>query len=184
MERVIVVGAPGSGKSTLAHRLAAVLDCPHVVLDGLWWGPNWTGVGPEVFGEQVRAETEGERWVADGNYFSQGSREVLWPRADTIIWLDLPPRITVPRVIRRTLSRSLRRRELWHGNRERFGRILDSDSIIRFAWRAHPGYGLRYEGMDADPDLAHLTWVRLRSPREARRWMRSLDEQREAQPRT
>lgn len=184
MERVIVVGPPGSGKSTLADRLADVLGCRHVELDGLWWGPGWTEAEPGAFGEQVRAATGAQRWVADGNYFTQGSRDVLWPRADTIIWLDQPRRITVPRVIRRTLSRSLGRKTLWNGNRESLRQILGSGSIIRFAWRAHPGYGARYEGLDVDPDLAHLIWVRLRSPREVRRWLRSLEKDRVAQPRT
>jgi len=34
MRSVSVVGNPGSGKSRLARRIAAVLDVPHVELDG------------------------------------------------------------------------------------------------------------------------------------------------------
>ncbi len=85
-QRINVVGVTGSGKTTLARRLSDRLDIPHVELDALFWGPGWTETPDDVFRERVRQALAGERWVVDGNY--SRIRDIIWPRADTIIWLD------------------------------------------------------------------------------------------------
>jgi adenylate kinase family enzyme len=112
--------------------------------------------------------------VLDGNYFSVGARDVIWPVADTIVWLDMPRWVTVPRVVKRTLWRGVTRQELWSGNRESLKLALRPDSIIRFAYDAHPKYNKRYEGLADDPELAHLRWFRLKSPAAVRRFFREL----------
>ncbi|MEY2424143.1 MAG: hypothetical protein QOI95_4210 [Acidimicrobiaceae bacterium] len=173
MKRVVVVGPPGSGKTTVAQAAATRLGLPHVEMDSLWWEPHWMEAGAAVLAERLQVVAADDEWVVDGNYFSVGSREVLWPRADTIVWLDHSRWVTMPRVIRRTVIRAVRRTELWSGNRESLRRALRADSIIRFAWRAHPTYR-RYESLDTDPEFAHLTWIRLRTPRAVRRWLASL----------
>jgi len=174
MQRIVVVGPPGSGKTTVAREIAARLELPHIELDSVWWGPNWTEAGAEIFSERAGKIVTDDKWVLDGNYFSVGARDVIWPRADTIVWLDLARWVTVPRVVKRTVIRGIRRTELWSGNRESLKLALRPDSIVWFAWRAHPKYNKRYEGLVDDPDLAHLTWVRLRDPRDVRRWVSTL----------
>ena len=42
---------------------------------------------------------------------------------------------------------------------------------LRFAWRAYPKYRARYSGIRDDPELAHLTVIRLGSPRSVRAWL-------------
>lgn len=168
-----MVGPPGSGKSTLAGELAAALGFPHIELDALWWDADWTQAGQAVFTERLDAQL-GSTWVADGNYFSTGGRQVLWPKADTIVWLDLPRRVTFPRVVRRSTSRVVRRTELFNGNRETVRDTLAADSVVWFSWREHPKYRRRYEAALADPELGHLDWVRLRSPAQTRRWLADL----------
>ena len=169
-----MVGPPGAGKSTVGAAIAEGLGCPHVELDALWWDADWTEVGAEVFKARAEVAIAGDRWVVDGNYFSNGAHDVIWPRADTIVWLDLPRRTTFPRVLWRSSYRGLRGIELWNGNRETFRDIVAPDSVVVFAWRNHPTYGRRYEGLAEDPSLAHLTWVRLRSPRAVRAWMATI----------
>jgi hypothetical protein len=142
-------------------------------MDSLWWEPNWTEAGADVLAERLTKVVANDEWIVDGNYFSVGAREVVWPRADTIVWLDHSRWVTMPRVVRRTVTRAVRRTELWSGNRESLRLALRPDSIILFAWRAHPTYR-RYESLDSDPELAHLTVVRLRRPRHVRQWLASL----------
>jgi adenylate kinase family enzyme len=174
MNRIVVVGAPGSGKTTVARAISRSLRLPHIELDALWWDPNWTEAGAEAFGQRVRPIVEHDRWVIDGNYFSVGGRDLIWPLADTVTWLDLARWVTVPRVVRRTVSRGIRRSELWSGNRESIRLALRPDSIVRYAWQSHSKYNRRYAGLDNDPNLAHLSWVRLTSPKAARQWIRAL----------
>lgn len=103
-QRLIVVGDSGSGKSTLAERLARALDAPFVELDALHWKPNWVESSDEELRPKLEAAAATERWVAAGNY-GRVSRVTLWPRADVIVWIDLPLTTVLPRLIRRTYLR-------------------------------------------------------------------------------
>ena len=64
----------------------------------------------------------------------------LLVRADLLVWLDLPRRVVMARVVRRTLRRRVRREVLWNGNVEPPLRtfLTDRDHIVRWAWRTHP----------------------------------------------
>src|SRR5205809_1832315 len=86
--RVVVVGTTGSGKTTLAGRLAQRLGVPHVELDALHWEANWVEAGDEVFRERAARALTGSAWVVDGNYSKV--RDIVWGRADMVVWLDYP----------------------------------------------------------------------------------------------
>ena len=174
MERVIVVGPSGSGKTTVARRIAAARELPHTELDALWWDPNWTETGSERFRARLAPVVAADRWVIDGNYFTMGARDVAWPRADTIVWIDLAKWRTIGRIVRRTLRRSITRVELWSGNREHLRAALGRDELLRFAWRAYPKYHTRYSTIREDPALAHLTVIRLGSPSSVRAWLEEM----------
>jgi adenylate kinase family enzyme len=175
VRRVSVVGTSGVGKSTLAASLAPVLGASLLELDSLQHQADWMPLPVEEFRARVAAAVAGERWVIDGNY--SRVRDLVWARADTVIWLDLPRRTVMRRVIWRTLRRVGGRAELWNGNRERWRNFFALDkeeSIIIWAWQTHASNQARYEAAMADPAHAHLRFVRLRSPAEVRRFLRSV----------
>src|SRR5689334_10135352 len=131
MQRVLVIGASGSGKTTLARSLATQLRVPMVELDALHHGPNW-GQSP-TFLEDVDRATLEPAWVVDGNYAVV--RELLWSRADTVVWLDLPRWVVEWQVVRRSLVRWVLRTELWKGNREQSPLAwFDPEHPVRWAW--------------------------------------------------
>lgn len=175
--RVIVVGDSNAGKSTLAARLAAHLGAPHIELDALQWEPGWRTADPEIFRERVRQALAAESWVLDGNYRRQ-QQDLSWPLADTVVWLDLG----LPTLIRRCLARSWRRwrsRELlWGTNQERFWDQLmlwDRDkSLIAFTVSTHNLRRQDYLTAMRDPRWSHLTFVHLRSPGGASRWLAAV----------
>ena len=176
-----MVGPSGSGKTTLASNLAAATGLPHTEMDSLWWEAEWTEAGPDRLRDRLRAVVDGApRWVIDGNYFTVGARDVVWPLADTVVWLDVARGRTIARIVRRSIKRTVARTELWAGNREQLGKILGRDELLRFAWREFPKYRRRYSALQVDPDLAHLEWVRLRTPRDARRWLATVASDRRA----
>jgi len=168
--RVVVVGTSGSGKTTLARRLGRALGVPNVELDALHWAPNWTEVPDEVMRERVDRALRGPGWVVDGNYLKM--RDIVWSRADTIVWLDFSLPVMFWRVSLRTFRRVVRRVELWHGNRESLRNMLrDPDHPVRWSWRYHASKRAHFEEWTELPVNAHVEIVRLRTPAEARRWL-------------
>jgi adenylate kinase family enzyme len=172
VRRVSVVGNSGSGKSTLARELAARLGVPYLELDGVFHQPGWEPLPAEEFQRIVAERASEDGWVIDGNY--SGVRPVVWARADTVVWLDLPRRIVMQRVIWRTARRAVTRQELWNGNREPLANFLSWDpekSLISWAWHKHAEYRVRYGAAPADPVNAHLTFIRLTSRRDVARFL-------------
>jgi adenylate kinase family enzyme len=84
--RIIVVGTTSSGKSTLAERLAIELGLDFIELDALHWEPNWVEAPVEVFRSRVKRATQAQAWVVAGNYHVV--RDLVWPRAEAVIWPD------------------------------------------------------------------------------------------------
>lgn len=171
MQRILVVGISGCGKTVLARRLAARLGLRHVELDALRHGPGW--VPRPEFEADVGAAVAGSGWVVDSFGYEQ-VRDLLWSRADTVVWLDLSRPVVMWRVLRRSAARAATRRELWNANRERFRDWADREHPIRWAWSQHRPRRAEVAGRLADPRFGHLRAVHLRSPREVDRWLATV----------
>ena len=108
-----------------------------------------------------------DAWVVDGNYFTV--RNLVWERADTLVWFDLPRPVVMRRVVMRTLRRALTREQPWNGNREplsNFYRWDPQKNVIRWAWDKFPEYSERYGLATKDPPHADIRFVRLTAPHE------------------
>jgi adenylate kinase family enzyme len=173
VRRVSVVGTSGAGKSTLSQALAGALDADFLELDSVFHQPGWVPLPREEFRERVAAAVAGERWVIDGNYTSQ-VKDLVWARADTVVWLDLPRRTVMRRIIWRSFRRAAARTELWNGNRERWRNFFSLDkeeSVIAWAWQTHAATRAKLEAAMADPGNSQLNFVRLTSPGAVRRFL-------------
>lgn len=102
IRRVVVMGPPGSGKSSLARTIGDQLDLPVVHFDQLHRGPGWVERPAAEFHAAIDSAVGENEWVIDGNHFGR-SRDRL-ERAELIVLLDLPRRITLPRLIRRIVG--------------------------------------------------------------------------------
>ena len=169
--RIVVVGVSGSGKTSLARRIGEHLGVPHADMDGFFHGPGWVR-RPEA-ADEVAAFVAGDGWVTERPYSEV--TDVVFGRAQLVVWLDLPTWRTMSQVTRRTVSRRLRRTTLWHGNVEGplWRVVTDPEHIIRWAWNTRNRYRQWPDELHADwPDLPV---VRLRSHAEADAWLASLD---------
>jgi adenylate kinase family enzyme len=164
--KIAVVGTTGSGKTVLAEQLADYHDVPHVELDALHWGPNWTEPTADEFRARVQAALPDAGWVVDGHYGGKLGDLVLG-QADLVVWLDPPLRTILGRLWTRTLRRIRAGDELWGGNRETWrGAFLSRKSLFVWALKTH--FRRR---RTLSSELAPLNAVRLRSRGEADAWL-------------
>ena len=173
--RLIVIGATGAGKSTLAENLANKLGLEWIELDALHWLPGWQSRPLEDFRARTEQATQGPRWVIAGNYSSV--RDLTWPRAELIIWLDYPLWTIFWRLWHRTWKRWWTRELLWGTNRENmldhFKLWSKQDSL--FAWLFATYWRRKREFPLLIAAHPHLQLIHLRTPRETQQWFESLE---------
>ncbi len=172
--RVVVYGPSGSGKTTVGRILATRLRLPFVELDAVFHSrPGWQDLSREELRREVTSllATHPDAWVFDGNY--DFVRDLLLPRADSVVWLRLPFPVVYARLASRTLRRAIVNAELWNGNRETLRQtFLSRDSMLLWgvtAWRAHHRAAER-----ALARLPHGPVYELRSPRAVRRFLEDV----------
>lgn len=167
MQRIIVIGCCGAGKSTLALEVAKRLALPLHHLDRLFWRPNWEESAPEEFRARQEAILGEPSWIIDGNYGS--TLHLRLEACDTVIYLDLPLRICLWRVLKRSLFRQTRP-DMADGCVERFD-LAFYRYVLNFPRDHRP----RIEKLLADK--THCTVHRLSSPKEVRAFLSSLSRQ-------
>ena len=161
LDRVAVIGTTGSGKTTFARRLAAVLDAPHVELDALYWGPEWTRRGS--FPQDVLDAIQQPRWVVDGNY--SAVRDVVWRRCTAIVWLDYSFARVFSRALLRTVRRVMTGERSASGNRETVGnQLFDREGVVWWAMRTYRRRRREFPELFDREEYAHVSVVRLATP--------------------
>jgi adenylate kinase family enzyme len=112
--RVVIHGATGSGKTTLSGHLGELLGVPVIQLDAIRHHRGWDSVAWDemraLLTERLDASTDG--WVCDGNYSQV--RDIYISRADSLVWLHLPWRVSFWRLLWRTINRAWSKEPLYH----------------------------------------------------------------------
>ncbi|MBY0445789.1 MAG: toxin [Burkholderiales bacterium] len=172
--KILIVGASGSGKSTLSRHLAKSLQLTDIELDALYWQENWTPASALVFRERVaNAISIHAAWVMNGNYLEL--KDLSWGNAQQLIWLDYSLSTVMFRVIKRSISRALKKEKLWAGNTETLkNNFFSKDSIILWAWQTYALRKKQYAEMIEDPSYRHLHVLRFKSPSELEYYLEGL----------
>lgn len=163
-ERIMLYGVTGSGKSTGAQLLGAPLGLPvHLVDEEIGWLPGWVMRTVEEQRAITARLVAGERWVMDTAYGS--FRDLVLARAQVVVALDYPRRVSFGRLLRRTGSRWVTQEQMCNGNTERLRQILSPrDSILLWHARSYPATTRRIRAWESAPD--GIPVLRLSHPRE------------------
>jgi hypothetical protein len=167
-KRIAVLGCSGSGKSTLAAALADRLGLPYVATEQMFWTEDWRPTPPAKVRASIGEVVARDRWVTDGNFDSD--RDLLWARAELLVWLDLPLAVVVTSVVRRNLGWWWRRTPVWGGQRMTLAKAIGG---VRHVLRSHRLKHSLYPEWLADFEPTPVMRMRTRS--ELARWTGALN---------
>ena len=183
LSRIVIIGTTGAGKTTFAARLARILETSHIELDALFWDADWRPKELAEFRQQVEQAIRQERWVIDGNY--RHVRDLVWPRATIVIWLNYSFLTILGRIFSRTVSRAVRGTELYAGNRESLRKsFLSRDSILWWMISTYARRRREFNALWTGNAFPHLTWLEFRRPRQVDQFLNSLAVRVDNWPRT
>jgi adenylate kinase family enzyme len=170
--RLVVIGTTGSGKSTFAEQLAMKLDLDFVELDALHWEANWTEAPDEVFRARVDQATLAPGWVVAGNY--SVTRDIVWPRAEAVIWLDYSLWTIFWRLTFRTFRRWWTKEVLWGTNRENLWnhfKLWSDESLWHWLFKTYWRRKRESPLLFAKPEHSHLKVIHFTTPQEMEKWL-------------
>jgi hypothetical protein len=143
-----------------------------VELDSLYFGPQFSTAPLDLLRERTTTAIAGERWVTDGN--KRAVRDLVWPRADTIVWLDYSLGVSLWRLAKRARWRTAQLTAEAGKTGRRAGlprQLLAAAKGVLTALRSHAGQRREYTRLFAESANQHLAVARLRSPRATREWL-------------
>ena len=130
--RIVIWGATGSGKTTLANQLGERLGLRVVDLDAIRHRNGWDSTPYDEFRRELEQtlDESAQGWVTAGSY--SAISDVYLSRCDTLLWLNLPWRVSFWRLLRRSISRALTQEPLYEGSsaRESWSLLLASRNSI------------------------------------------------------
>ena len=126
------------------------------------------------FRAQVVRSTAGDSWVIDGNYGKV--RDLIWPRATHIVWLNYSFPVVMFRAIQRTLQRVITQQELHGGNRETLRQVVfNRESIPWWVVRTYRRRRREYPQLFRQPSHRHLEVIEFRRPRASQEWLERIE---------
>lgn len=167
MRKVLVIGPGGAGKSTLARRLGELLNIEVLHLDRFYWHAGWVETPKPEWLKTVEEMLKRDAWIMDGNY--SGTLEMRVRACDTVVFLDMPRRLCLRRVLKRALMyRRSSRPDMAEGCQERL-----TLEFILWIWnyprRTRPKVLRMLESNQGEKRV-----LRLRSQAEVERFLASL----------
>lgn len=172
MRKIALFGPPATGKSTLAEWLSAELGRPHTDLDDLLFTPD----GPlplSEFRHKAGEIAQRDAWIVEGNFSKLA--DVVWHRADVLVWLDFPLPLIVYRIVRRSLHQLTGHEDSPQARRLTWSKaFFHRRSLLRTAVRKYRNNRPRYAQQVSETADRGVEVVRLRNPREVRGWKAEL----------
>ncbi len=120
---------------------------------------------------------QAERWSVAGNY--SVVRDLIWPKAEAVIWLDYPFMTVLGQLTRRTFRRWWTKEVLWGTNVEPFlvhFKLWSQDSLFHWLFKTYWRRKREIPPLFSLPEYQHLKLIRFQHPAETESWLASLPE--------
>mmetsp|Transcript_90884 Transcript_90884/g.266092 ORF Transcript_90884/g.266092 Transcript_90884/m.266092 type:complete len:183 (-) Transcript_90884:132-680(-) len=173
--RVAVVGNSGSGKSTLASLVADKLHATFVELDDFAFLPGWRYRPTAEFRGLVDDALSADGcWTTAGNW--SPVCDIVYQRADTIVWIDFGFWRTFWQLFRRTVWRAWAQPAICGGNYEScLLSFFSVDSVLLDLCRRHSQVRAEFTALFSSQDeRPGVRFVRLDSPASVETWLAQL----------
>jgi adenylate kinase family enzyme len=155
--------------------LAKKMDLDFIELDALNWEPGWVNAEPEIFQTRVELAICSEKWVVAGNYGKV--RNITWPKAEAVIWLDYPLSLILWRLLKRSVQRWWTRELLWGTNYERLWpqfKFWSDESLFVWAFKTYWRRKREFPLLFQQPEYSHLKVYKFKTPAETQDWLSSI----------
>lgn len=134
--RIVVIGVSGSGKSTLSRHLGGLTGLPVIHLDRHCWKPGWVKRRGAEWEGIVTELVARPAWIMDGHF--GGTLAGRAAAADLVIFLDLPTRTCLARLLLRWWRyRGTHRPDMTEGCPEHFSLEM-LHWVASFRWARRP----------------------------------------------
>lgn len=168
-KKIAIIGSTASGKSTLARKLSQIYKVPHIELDQILF-ENQKRKTDEEFRFAVEKLVEKSEWICDGVFYNLA--DIIWPKADVVIWLDIPLKTTYRQVLSRSLKRIVKRQSKPGGQRETLKTAFGRNGIVTKTPHIHRKITSNYEKL-VPQYVSDNKLVRLKSRKEVNEWLKS-----------
>ena len=160
VDRVFITGGAGSGKTTLGRTLATRWELPHYQMD---------------LGETADVCVD-TRWVVEGGMLWDVDR--FLDAADLVVWLDLKPSVTIPRIVTRHVKLTLQGTNRHPGLRRLVRFVRWQPTYYRAPARRPTGpldFSQSRAGTEEVLQPYRERVVQLETPRQVRHWLGRRD---------
>ncbi len=130
MNKIAVFGKPGSGKSTVSKGLVAAIRIPLYQLDSMLYQANGEFVDRAAFDKAHQNILNTDAWIIDGFGPLDAFKQRL-DAADTLVYIDLPYRVSYWFVIKRLLKSMITKPEGWPDGSSVFKGTIASIKTLR-----------------------------------------------------
>jgi adenylate kinase family enzyme len=168
--RILVYGVTGSGKTVAAERIGRMTGLPWHAVDDLTWDRPWVPVSLDEQRRRVNEICAQPEWILDAAYGQW--LEIPLARVELIVALDYPRWVSLQRLVRRAVARSLDKRPICNGNTESLRYLFSRQSIVLWHFVSFSRKRERISAWMQQP--AGPVVMRFTRPAELERWMAGL----------
>ena len=171
-KKIVVVGTSGSGKSTLGRALSKKFNIPHIEMDHLYWGKNWS-VNAN-FRELLEKQLQIPQWIICGNYLKV-IKNITSIQVNIVIWLDYPFYLVFWRALKRGIKHIYTGEKICGDNTETLRKFLSKDSILWWVVQTYHRRKSDYQLLMSQNNQTSMI-IRVKSPKELDKAIAIIDE--------